>query len=170
MHAWVADTPANRPVAERLWAAMKGPYSIERGVTAFRVNPDETPDAWAADHASAFAAGRRRSFVSATGLARLADDTGTATNDPGLAKEGRDLELPPWNKGRYGTAIGRAVHAVLQTVDRGPDGENVDAILQRLRELADMGFSVAHGRVVNVYDPKNLEIIGERIVPAVADW
>ena len=38
-------------------------------------------------------------------------------DDPGLAKEGRDLELPPWNKGRYGTAIGRAVHAVLQTVD-----------------------------------------------------
>jgi ATP-dependent helicase/nuclease subunit A len=32
-------------------------------------------------------------------------------------KDGRDLELPPWNKGRYGTAIGRAVHAVLQTVD-----------------------------------------------------
>ena len=36
---------------------------------------------------------------------------------PDLAKEPRDLELPPWNKGRYGTAIGRAVHAVLQTVD-----------------------------------------------------
>ena len=36
---------------------------------------------------------------------------------PGLAKDARDLELPPWNKGRYGTAIGRAVHAVLQTVD-----------------------------------------------------
>jgi ATP-dependent exoDNAse (exonuclease V) beta subunit len=37
--------------------------------------------------------------------------------DPGLAKDARDLELPPWNKGRYGTAVGRAVHAVLQTVD-----------------------------------------------------
>ena len=35
--------------------------------------------------------------------------------DPGLAKGPRDLELPPWNKGRYGTALGRAVHAVLQT-------------------------------------------------------
>ena len=56
------------------------------------------------------------------------------------------------------------------TFDLGPDGENVDAILQRLRELADMGFQVAHGRVVNVYDPKNLELIGERIVPVVADW
>jgi ATP-dependent exoDNAse (exonuclease V) beta subunit len=37
--------------------------------------------------------------------------------DPGLAQDARDLELPPWNKGRYGTAIGRAVHGVLQTVD-----------------------------------------------------
>ncbi len=25
--------------------------------------------------------------------------------------------MPPWQKGRYGSAIGRAVHAVLQTVD-----------------------------------------------------
>src|SRR5262249_39741993 len=37
--------------------------------------------------------------------------------DPGLAKDARDLELPPWQKGRYGTAVGRAVHAVLQTVE-----------------------------------------------------
>ncbi|MFC7483084.1 PD-(D/E)XK nuclease family protein [Luedemannella flava] len=37
--------------------------------------------------------------------------------DPGLAKDARDLELAPWHKGRYGTAIGRAVHGVLQTVD-----------------------------------------------------
>jgi len=53
--------------------------------------------------------------VSATALAGWAD--AAAAEDPGVQKEGRDLELPPWNKGRYGTAIGRAVHAVLQTVD-----------------------------------------------------
>jgi ATP-dependent exoDNAse (exonuclease V) beta subunit len=35
----------------------------------------------------------------------------------GRAKGPRDLELPPWTKGRYGTAVGRAVHAVLQSVD-----------------------------------------------------
>jgi hypothetical protein len=39
--------------------------------------------------------------------------------DDGLAKGARDLELPPWSKGRYGSAIGRAVHAVLQAVDLG---------------------------------------------------
>ncbi len=37
--------------------------------------------------------------------------------DPGLDKRPRDLDLPPWQKGRYGTAVGRAVHGVLQVVD-----------------------------------------------------
>jgi ATP-dependent helicase/nuclease subunit A len=46
--------------------------------------------------------------------ATLFDD---ATADPGLQKRPRDLDLPPWLKGRYGTAVGRAVHGVLQTVD-----------------------------------------------------
>ena len=72
-------------------------------------------DSWLHEHRLAFESGARRRFVSATALARLVDDSAAA--DPGVLKEGRDLELPPWNKGRYGTAIGRAVHAVLQTVD-----------------------------------------------------
>jgi F420-dependent oxidoreductase-like protein len=59
---------------------------------------------------------------------------------------------------------------VLYNFDLGPDGQNVDATLERLRELADLGFSVAHGRVVDVHDPKQIDLIGERIVPAVADW
>ena len=43
-------------------------------------------------------------------------------HDPGLAKDARDLELPPWNKGRYGTAIGRAVHAVCRRRPRDRRG------------------------------------------------
>jgi len=35
----------------------------------------------------------------------------------GAAKGARDVELPAWSKGRYGTAVGRAVHGVLQLVD-----------------------------------------------------
>ena len=53
---------------------------------------------------------------SATAIATAAAER-AARADPGLAKDARDLELPPWNKGRYGTAVGSAVHAVLQTVD-----------------------------------------------------
>jgi ATP-dependent exoDNAse (exonuclease V) beta subunit len=83
--------------------------------------PSPPPAQWLEERARAFAQGQKRRFVAATTLARRSDGavaaTPAAASDPGLAKDARDLELPPWNKGRYGTAIGRAVHAVLQTVD-----------------------------------------------------
>jgi hypothetical protein len=44
-------------------------------------------------------------------------DVADGEEDPGLQKRPRDLDLPPWLKGRYGTAVGRAVHGVLQTID-----------------------------------------------------
>ena len=60
--------------------------------------------------------GRPRTMA-ATSFAAHLDPEPRALDDPGLAKGGVDLDQPPWQKGRYGTAIGRAVHAVLQTVD-----------------------------------------------------
>src|SRR5205085_4620476 len=80
-----------------------------------RVEPLD-PGVWEVERAQAFNHGRRRASIAATELAHRDAPSG-APIDPGLAKDGRDLELPPWNKGRYGTAIGRAVHGVLQTVD-----------------------------------------------------
>lgn len=53
----------------------------------------------------------------------------------GLDKQARDLELPAWAKGRYGTAIGRAVHAVLQSVDLATGaGSDALAAAQSLAE------------------------------------
>ena len=56
--------------------------------------------------------------VSAT---RLAEEARPAPCElealAGVQKDPRDIDLPPWQKGRYGSAIGRAVHGVLQTVD-----------------------------------------------------
>jgi len=48
--------------------------------------------------------------------------------DPGLQKRPRDLDLPPWLKGRYGTAVGRAVHGVLQTIDLATGAGLDDAV------------------------------------------
>src|SRR5660398_255119 len=46
----------------------------------------------------------------------------------GAAKGGRDVELPAWSKGRYGSAIGRAVHGVLQVVDLSSHHDLEDAV------------------------------------------
>jgi ATP-dependent exoDNAse (exonuclease V) beta subunit len=56
----------------------------------------------------------------------LEADDGEEGFAPGLHKRPRDLDLPPWLKGRYGTAVGSAVHGVLQTIDLAT-GEGLDA-------------------------------------------
>ena len=66
--------------------------------------------------------------VSPTALA--AGDGEAPADDPGLHKDPDDAEQPPWSKGRYGTAIGRAVHGVLQDVDLST-GQGLEALAER---------------------------------------
>jgi ATP-dependent exoDNAse (exonuclease V) beta subunit len=85
--------------------------------------PPPPMDEWEAEVTSALTRGRRPTAVAATALT----DEGTLdADDPGLQKRPRDLDLPPWMKGRYGTAVGRAVHGVLQTIDLGT-GDGLEA-------------------------------------------
>jgi ATP-dependent exoDNAse (exonuclease V) beta subunit len=70
--------------------------------------------AWARARSDALAQASRPLTVAATTLATL-DEADVL--DPGLAKDMPGEQVPTWRRGRAGTAIGRAVHAVLQTVD-----------------------------------------------------
>ncbi len=81
------------------------------------VTPPIARSDWESRIAAARSASRRRSAQSASGLEGTGPDVALADVDPGTAKAARDLELPPWSKGRYGTAIGRALHGVMQVVD-----------------------------------------------------
>ncbi len=72
---------------------------------------------WAAEWGSDLGEASRRRVVAATALTDEGTSDVQAEPDPGLDKRPRDLDLPPWLKGRYGSAVGRAVHGVLQTVD-----------------------------------------------------
>jgi ATP-dependent exoDNAse (exonuclease V) beta subunit len=83
---------------------------------------------WRAELDAALTGAGRPRVRAATAIAKEATaQARAAAGDPGLAKDARDLELPPWNKGRYGTAVGRAVHAVLQTADLAT-GEGIDDV------------------------------------------
>ena len=69
-------------------------------------------------------AGRRaphaRRGPSTIAATALTDEGGLDADDEladGLEKRPRDMDQPPWLKGRYGSAVGRAVHGVLQTID-----------------------------------------------------
>ncbi len=86
-----------------------------------RIPPAATPivdlAAWTAEHAAAVARAARPSAVAATALTDEGGPDPESDAGAGLLKRPPDLDLPPWLKGRYGTAVGRAVHGVLQTID-----------------------------------------------------
>ena len=125
--------PKRRTNAELLMAGMgEALEGLEDGVAAtdgIQAAPVEAPtppppfDEWAAERSAALLLASRPTTVSATALTdqgepdRETEPDSEEEHDPGLQKRPRDLDLPPWLKGRYGTAVGRAVHGVLQTID-----------------------------------------------------
>ncbi|HEY2215357.1 MAG TPA: PD-(D/E)XK nuclease family protein, partial [Acidimicrobiales bacterium] len=88
-----------------------------------RPSPPLPFDVWANERASALLTASRLTTVAASALT----DEGAPDiePDPGLEKRARDIDLPPWVKGRYGTSVGRAVHGVLQTIGLA-DGAGLD--------------------------------------------
>jgi ATP-dependent helicase/nuclease subunit A len=84
--------------------------------------------AWLDHHQSAMASSRTPAALSASGLEGTEPEVILEPSEAsaGRAKGQRDVELPPWSKGRYGNAIGRAVHGALQVVDLAT-GDGLDA-------------------------------------------
>lgn len=72
---------------------------------------------WRAAWQTDLALAGRPAALSATTLATRLGAAHRDAADEGLQKDAIDLDLPPWQRGRYGSAIGRAVHAVLQFAD-----------------------------------------------------
>jgi F420-dependent oxidoreductase-like protein len=52
--------------------------------------------------------------------------------------------------------------------DLGPRGEKVEQTVEHLHELAALGIQVAHGALADVSRPGTLELMAERVIPAVA--
>jgi ATP-dependent exoDNAse (exonuclease V) beta subunit len=122
-----ADAPHTHTNAELIAGACDDldalalqPVAVTPDAAATAPAPGPLPDvaAWQRERDAALAHSSRRASLGASELAGLMA-TGELDGETraGVDKAPRDLELPAWQKGRYGTAVGRAVHAVLQTVD-----------------------------------------------------
>jgi len=137
--------------------------------------PSPPPEPASADTAEDRAAwlARRESVVaertsvaarSATALAQAAAHAvePEAASDPNLEKEPPAEELPPWRRGRAGTAIGRAVHSVLQTIDLAT-GEGLEAAAEAQAQAEGVP-----GRVDDVVRAVRRALDSEAVRAAVA--
>jgi ATP-dependent helicase/nuclease subunit A len=119
------------------WAVLDPPPGKELAEADLPAVPQPVPqlawELWEAERAEALRLAARPLATSATTLSKAA--AAALAADPGLAKDGRDVDLPPWQKGRYGSAVGRAVHGVLQGVDLATgDGLQAAAAAQAAAE------------------------------------
>ncbi|WP_460656835.1 UvrD-helicase domain-containing protein [Kribbella endophytica] len=104
------------PDLHHLTSATGQPTSTTPTATP-KISPPLNRAEWESRITESRAASRRRSSQSPSGLEGTGPDVALHEADSGTAKAARDIDLPPWSKGRYGTAIGRAVHGVLQVID-----------------------------------------------------
>ncbi len=103
------------------------PLGASPAVISHAGSPSPDPDpGWAERLELTLSRASRPVVVAATAL--TAEGGRDVEPDPGLAKRPRDLDLPPWLKGRYGTAVGRAVHGVLQVVDLATGADVAPAV------------------------------------------
>lgn len=57
---------------------------------------------------------------------------------------------------------------MITSLDPGPGGEKVDALLERLQQLSVLGITHVQGSVPNAVSITPLEILGEKVIPATA--
>ena len=86
---------------------------------------------------------------------------------------GPDLEHKLEVLRQHCASVGRDYEEIQKTVigslDPGPDGERVDELVESMRRLAGLGITHYHGWVPNAQSIGPLELLGQRVVPVVAD-
>ena len=51
--------------------------------------------------------------------------------------------------------------------DLGENGENTGQVIENLHRIAELGFSQVHGSLKRVSEPGQLDLLAERVIPAV---
>lgn len=123
------------------WHSLTLPMAMGNGLPG-AVPTEETPEAreaWLRERARVIEASKEAPVIAATRLGH--EDTGDGAEPE---KPEPAAEAEPWRKGRAGTSLGRAVHAVLQTIDLAT-GEGI-AETARAQAMAE-GIANAVNRI-----------------------
>jgi len=98
-------------------------------------------------------------------VARYADACNIAAYDPALAAH--KLEVLREHCVTEGRDYGEIEKTAQTRFDLGENGENVQRTIEGLHEVAEMGFTVAHGSLLGVSKNRQFDLFAERIIPAL---
>jgi F420-dependent oxidoreductase-like protein len=98
-------------------------------------------------------------------VARYADACNIAVYDP--AQAAHKLEVLREHCVTEGRDYGEIEKTAQTRFDLGENGENVQRTIESLHEVAEMGFTVAHGSLLGVSKNRQFDLFAERIIPAL---
>lgn len=80
------------------------------------------------------------------------------------------LEVLKGHCDTLGTDYDAIEKTVMMRIDPGVDGENVDTVLGQLEEMSKLGVSHVHTGLANLASITPLDIVGDKVIPVIADW
>jgi F420-dependent oxidoreductase-like protein len=98
-------------------------------------------------------------------VARYADSCNIAAYDPALAAH--KLEVLREHCATEGRDYDEIEKTAQTRFDLGENGENVQRTIKGLHQLAELGFTVAHGSLLGVSKNRQFDLFAERIIPAL---
>jgi F420-dependent oxidoreductase-like protein len=145
----------------QMWSENDGPYDGKHYQLARTLN---SPQSLTRPHPPILigGAGERKTLRF---VARYADAC-NIFDSPDLAHK---LEVLREHCSREGRDYSEIEKTVQTRFNLGEHGEHVEATIEHLHELAGLGIQVAHGTVMDAGSLRPLELMGERVIPAVAD-
>jgi len=141
--ATLLATTGHAALGAQAWTPPENPPAPPASQQQSPVTPPEYA-AWLKELTRIRQASARPATESASGLEGSEPAIALVETAPaGSAKGPVDVDLPPWSKGRDGTAVGRAVHGVLQSINLAADTDVEAAVTAQCA-----AESVQHHRTV----------------------
>ena len=148
-------------ICKQMWSGSQAPFDGKHYHLARTLN---SPQALSRPHPPILigGAGEKKTLRL---VARYADACNIAVYDP--AQAAHKLEVLREHCATEGRDYDEIEKTAQTRFDLGENGENVQRTIEYLHQVAEMGFTVAHGSLLGVSKNRQFDLFAERIIPAL---
>src|SRR5487761_963423 len=151
-------------ICRQMWSGDQGPFDGEHYHLARTLN---SPQALSRPHPPILIGGSGEKKTLKL-VARYADACNIAAYD--LAATAHKLDVLRQHCVNEGRDYDEIEKTAQTRYDLGENGENLNKTIEQLHQVAERGFSQVHGSLLGVSNPRQLDLLAEQVIPAVAKF
>jgi len=148
-------------ICKQMWSGDQGPFDGKHYHLARTLN---SPQALAKPHPPILIGGTGEKKTLKL-VARYADACNIAAYE--LSETARKLDVLREHCANEGRDYNEIEKTAQTRYNLGEHGENVNQTIEYLHKIAELGFAQVHGSLIDVSKPGQLDLLAERVIPAV---